>query len=322
MRPWGVYPATRKRHCPRATAIQPCHKGRQILAHGARSVLRCAAVQVGTAAGSGGTGIGYFAGVAGGDLHLVQRHAQLIGHDLRDLDVQALTHFRATVVHLHRAIGVDMHQCTCLVEQRGRKADAELHRRKGNAALQDVVVRIPGLNGLQAFLVLRRLLQFLRHGAQKIVFHAHLVVRDCAWRCGICIVVIAAANLQRVQPQRACNIAHDGLNHDHALRAAKAAKGRVALGVELAAVRGNAHIREEIGIVRMEDGTVGHGAGQVGAKAAVGGHLQLQTGDEALIVKAHIPLVIKGVALAGDHEIIITVQAQLDGAAKLARRKG
>ena len=72
----------------------------------------------------------------------------------------------------------------------------------------------------------------------------------------------------------------------------------------------------------MEDGAVGHGAGQVGAKAAVGGHLQLQPGDLPLVIKAHIPLVAEGVALASDHEVVIAVQAQLDGAAKLACRQG
>jgi hypothetical protein len=65
-----------------------------------------------------------------------QRHAQLVGHDLRHLGVQALAHFGAAVVHLHAAVGVDMHQRAGLVEQRGGEADAELDRRDGHAALE------------------------------------------------------------------------------------------------------------------------------------------------------------------------------------------
>ena len=136
------------------------------------------------------------------------------------------------------------------------------------------------------------------------------------------VVVIALAHGQCIQPQRARNITHDGFNHDHTLRAAKAAKCGVALGVELAAVRGDADIRQKVGVVRMEDGAVGHGAGQVGAEATVGGHLQLQPGDQPLRIKTHVPLVAERVAFASDHEVVIAVQAQLDGAAKLACGQG
>jgi hypothetical protein len=48
-----------------------------------------------------------------------KRHAQLVGHHLRHLGVQALAHFGAAVVHLHAAVGVHMHQRAGLVEQRG-----------------------------------------------------------------------------------------------------------------------------------------------------------------------------------------------------------
>jgi hypothetical protein len=75
------------------------------------------------------------------------------------------------------------------------------------------------------------------------------------------------------------DVAHDGLDQDHALRPAKAAKRGVALGVELAAVGGNLHILQVVGVVAVEDGTVGHRAGQVGAEAAVGGHHQLEGGQ-------------------------------------------
>ena len=60
--------------------------------------------------------------------------------------------------------------------------------------------------------------------------------------------------------ERAGNVAQNGLYHDHALRATKAAKRRVALRVCLAAVRGDFYVAQVIGVVGVEHRTVGHGA--------------------------------------------------------------
>ena len=152
---WSVDFSARKRDSPCAAVVQSSHKGGQVAAHFLRGVLRGAAIQVGATAGGGGAGIGHFAGVAGGDLHLRQRHAQLVGHDLCHFGVQSLAHFGAAVVHLHAAVGVDMHQRPGLVEQRSGEADAKLDRGDGQAALQHRVFCIPIRNGCQPLLVVR-----------------------------------------------------------------------------------------------------------------------------------------------------------------------
>lgn len=72
----------------------------------------------------------------------------------------------------------------------------------------------------------------------------------------------------------------------------------------------------------MEDGAIGHGAREVGAETTFGQQGELQRGDEARVVIAHGVVVGEGVALAGDHEVVVAVQAQLDGAAGLARGQG
>ena len=69
-------------------------------------------------------------------------------------------------------------------------------------------------------------------------------------------VQVALAHGQRVQPEPARNVAHDGLDHHHALGPAKAPKRRVALGVELAAVGGNGHIFQKVGVIGVEDRAV------------------------------------------------------------------
>ena len=236
--------------------------------------------------------------------------------------MQALAHFGAAVVHLHAAVGVHMHQRAGLVEQRGREADAELDRGDGDAALEHRALCVPRSNLGLALAVAGGLLQLRQQLVQDVVFHRHLVVGDVAALAGIAPVQVGQAHVLRIAAQGPGNVAQDGLDDDDTLRPTKAAERRVALGVRLAAVRGDLHIAQVIRVVGMEHGAVGHGAGQVGAEAAVGSHLQLQARDAARVVKAHVVFVRKRVALAGDHEVFVPVQPQLDGAAQLVRGHG
>ncbi len=139
---------------------------------------------------------------------------------------------------------------------------------------------------------------------------------------GLIAVEVAHAHIQRVHLQGTGDVAHHRLNQHHALRAAEATEGGVALGVGFAAVGGDVHILQVVGVVGVEDGAVRHRAGQVGTEAAVDRHLQFQGGQAAGVVKAHAVFIRKGVALAGDHEVVVPVQPQLHGAAVFGRRNG
>ena len=302
-----------------AYAVQPGHEGRQVLAHLPRGELGRATVQVGAAAGRGGAGVGHLAGVGRSGEHAIEGHAQFIGHDGRDLGVQALAHLGATVVHLHAAVGVDMHQRARLVEQRGGEADAELDRRERDAALDDRAARVPLGDLLGAFAVAAGERQLRHERFEDVVLHRHLVVGDIAFRDA---VQVGQPYIERVDAEVACDVAHDAFDDDHPLRAAEAAEGRVALGVGLAAVGVDGDVFEEVGVVGVEDGSVGHRARQVGAEAAVDQHVQLQSAQAAGVVKADAVGVGKRVALAGDHEVVVAVQAQLDRPAELVRSDG
>ena len=133
-------------------------------------------------------------------------------------------------------------------------------------------------------------------------------------------VQVAPAHVERVQPERAGNVAQDGFRHDHALRPAKAAKRGVALGMGFQAQRCDVNVLQKISVVHVKDGPVRHRARQVGAEAAVHRHLQLQTGDAPGGVKPHGVVVGKRVALAGDQEVVVPVQPQLDGFFEFVRR--
>ena len=116
-----------------------------------------------------------------------------------------------------------------------------------------------------------------------------------------------------------CNIAHDGFDHDHALGAAESSEGGVTLGVGFASVGADRHVLQEVSVVHMEDGAVGYGAGEIGRKAAVHAHADLQAAEQTLIIKAHFIVVVKRVALAGDQKIIIAVEPELHCCAEFAR---
>jgi hypothetical protein len=60
-----------------------------------------------------------------------------LGDDLGDLGEQPLPHLGAAMVQQDRAVGIEVDQGAGLVQVRGRERDAELHRRQGQALLQD-----------------------------------------------------------------------------------------------------------------------------------------------------------------------------------------
>ena len=71
----------------------------------------------------------------------------------------------------------------------------------------------------------------------------------------------------------------------------------------------------------MEQGAVRHRAREVGAEAAVDGHFQLQRQQAPAGVEASAVAVVEGMTFAGDAEIVVALQAQLDRAARFVRRQ-
>ena len=115
-----------------------------------RRVLRRLAVEVAAGRGGGGRGVGDLVRVGGGRAHHLEVDAELVRHHLRDLGVEALAHLGAAVVHQHRAVAVHVHQRAGLVEVDEVERDAELHRREGEAALEDLAAGVEGGDLLRA----------------------------------------------------------------------------------------------------------------------------------------------------------------------------
>ena len=237
-------------HLGGAAAVLLGDEAGQSLAHLDRGELRGAAVEVGAGRGGGGRGIGHPGRVARTHAHARQRQAQRLGDDLRDLGVQALAHLGAAVVQQHAAIGVDMDQRTGLVELGRGEADAELDWRQRQSALDDRVGGVPVRDRGPPFAVARALGQPVDQRRQDVVLQRHAVVRDVAL---LGAVEVEPPHLERVLPEPARDLAHDRLDHEHALRSAEAAKGGAALLVGAAAPAVDRDMLEEIGVVAVKD---------------------------------------------------------------------
>ena len=182
---------------------------------------------------------------------------------------------------------------------------------------------VPAGDRLAAQAVSAAGLQAIDEGRQDVVLDPHAIGRGVAGLRGRGTgpIQIALPHQQGVEAQVAGDVAHEGLDQEHALRPTKAPKGRIGLGVRLAAQGIDAHMLEEVGIVQVEQGPVIDRTRQVGREAALAGQHCLQTQDAALRIEAHLVAGQEIVALAGDHEVVITIQTHLDRAPGQLRRQ-
>ena len=113
------------------------------------------------------------------------------------------------------------------------------------------------------------------------------------------------------------NFLDHGLYAKHALWAAKAAKSGGALHVRLAAVADDLEVRQVVAVVYVQQGAVVHRARVVGAVAAARGQHHINAQDATAVIEAAVVVDAKVVALAGDHHVVVAIDAQLDRALEL-----
>ena len=102
------------------------------------------------------------------------------------------------------------------------------------------------------------------------------------------------------------------LDGKHALRPAETAESRVRHGVGLEPLRAHMHRRQEIGIVGMKHRAVDDPAREIRRVAAAGEMLHAVAGDPALLIEPDLKVAAKIVPLAGEHEIVVPVEPQLE----------
>ncbi len=125
-------------------------------------------------------------------------------------------------------------------------------------------------------------------------------------------VEVDAAHVERVLAERARDRVEDVLDRDRALRPAEAAERGVALRVGPARVAVDRDVGQPVGVVEVADRARHHRAREVGREAGARDHRQLGAEDPAVVVVADLVLVVEAVAPAGDQEVVVAVEAQLD----------
>ncbi len=296
-----------KAHRALLTAVFGSSKGDQPGLDLLAGIQRRHAVKVRAGGGGRWRGVGHLVGTGCGDLDLV--HVDLEGRSdyLRNFDIQALAHLGAAMIHLQAAVGVDQHQRAGLVEVLGGEGNTKLHRRQRQPALEHRALLVEGTDLGAARLIVRAGFQLVDQLGQ------HMMGNGLAVMGGVAAftVEVALAHLQRVQLQVASDVIHRLLDHHHALRATKAAEGRVGHRVRLAAMAGDPRLIQIVGVVGVEHGPLDNGVGQVRRVATAPGHHDLRALNHALLVKADVVGVEKVVALAGLHHVIGARQSVL-----------
>ena len=103
-----------------------------------------------------------------------------------------------------------------------------------------------------------------------------------------------------------------GLDREHALGAAEAAKRGVGDGIGLAGIAAKHHVRQVIAVVGVAEGPVQDGGREIRHMAGAGRERHIEAEDPAVVVEADVIVDREVVALAGDNHVVVTRQAKLD----------
>ena len=125
-------------------------------------------------------------------------------------------------------------------------------------------------------------------------------------------VEVAAAQVDRVDPEQRGAPAEDVLDHQHPLRPAEATERRLRglVGARDPAVEED--VRDPVGVVDVAERPGEHRLAQVEAPAAVGGEGGLERLQPAVVVEADPPLRVEPVALAGHRHVVGAAEPQPD----------
>ena len=219
-------------------------------------------------------------------------------------------HLGAPVVDQDRAVLVDVHEGTGLVEGRQVEGDAELDRRHRQGAL---AVRVGGVERLDLALAVGDV------GAGDDLVPDRRDALGVADRLpvGRCLagpVEVALAQVHRVQTEQRRAAAEDVLDHQHALGAAEAAEGGVRGLVCLGDAAVHPDVGDPVGVVDVAQRARQDRLREVEAPAAVSGQGGVQGEDASVLVEADPPVGVEPVPLARHGQVLRAVQPQPDRA--------
>ncbi len=222
-----------------------------------RRILRGHTVQISTGRCCRGSCVRHFRSRRCSDLYTIKVNLEFFCHHLGYFEMKPLPHLGATVVHMHRAVIIDMHQRASLIRFRLGEGNTEFHRRQRHATFHIAAFRIELAD---CFTTLRVISAFLKLGNDALndaVFHLLVIGRHIARTVGSHgIVEIELADFERVFANSKRHFLNNALGTHHALRATEATECRVGYGIGIKRCRLRMNGREEIGIVAMKQRTV------------------------------------------------------------------
>src|SRR5438270_879964 len=112
------------------------------------------------------------------------------------------------------------------------------------------------------------------------------------------------------------------LDDQHALRAAKPAESCIRCQIRFRDVAPERDMRNVVGVVEMENGAICDRAREIERPAGIGKQIDFRAQDETFVIEADAELRQKGMALTGDHHVLIAVQPNSHFSAGLSCSEG
>ena len=137
-------------------------------------------------------------------------------------------------------------------------------------------------------------------------------IETCAQKVGL-------AHIERIETALARDCVHHALDGDHTLWSTEAAKGGVGHGVCLQAAGQDRNVREPIAVASVKHRAVTNAWRKVRGTTAARVERNLVTCDHALVVVTHPPIGAEIVALAGQCEVVVAIEADLARSTRHAR---
>ena len=240
---------------------------------------------------------------------------------LCNLGIEALPHLGTAMIHQHRAVGVNMHQRASLIVVNHVERNTELHRRERQPFFEHRARGIKRPHRFATFAIVAARFQLSHEFVDDVVFDGHPVVCGVARGVNRTVAIkIQLAHVERVFAQLAGDAVDDVFHHNCALRTAEPAERCVGLGIGFGGHCVNINIAQVVGAVHMAQRARGNGTGQVRRKTGAHHHVDPRRKNQPIVVESDIVFVMKAMAFAGDHHVVVAIQPQLYGPVELARR--
>ena len=123
----------------------------------------------------------------------------------------------------------------------------------------------------------------------------------------------------RREPGGARDAVDDFFDDQHPLRSAEAAKGGVRREIGFRDPTAEFDVRNVVGVIEMEDRAVRHRARKIERPAAIGKELDLRREQQPVAVEADLEFPEERMAFAGDHHVLIAIEADAHFAARFRR---